>query len=343
MTALPNEEITVTMTNLYTYLNNKRTVWIGNEVRDSVHLLIRAPEGYEILGAKSYVIPDFSFNEYFSQFKNGGIKNTLLKEYTDKMQPMVRNVSLDSRFKGNGFKATNVNDRAKTIPVNTNDGTWVGYSAKVDIRINNGDILDTIFAFDSVKNLLAQFGVDTASFNVDSVLATLPIPIKIDSIGVTTIPILIQATMRTRNTQGGSDTIYYYTKTAKLPAPSLSNESSSGEYGSMMFTTLTIGNASVIIQNSLPHNNTITFKAYPNPFTQTIRFFSSVSNNTPSFSIYSISGNLVNRVNLNQSGFAEWNGTDKNGIPVQSGRYIVRADNHGRSDLQMINLVRGGF
>lgn len=332
--AKPGQIISASMVNAYTYLSPNSNIVMANfgAKRDSLHVMVRVPAGYEIAGVNSVVIRDLKGSKILGQLSNLSNLTTVLSPYLSQLKPMTRNTSLDNEFKGKVFKAHSSKDPTAAVPTSTDQGTWVGYSAPFNVEIKTGDTLDTMIAVDSIKSLASMMGIDTAGVNIDSIIKAQGMPIEIKSIAFTTVPALIQISLKTKSTEG-KDSLFFYSMTAsKFPTQADITGGSNIDLGSMLFTELNVSeNAAPVVNHSLQKNQQHGLSITKNGALCMIHYGVSGVEKERSVSIYSSQGILVNHLRLSRDGNAQWNYTDKRGLSVAPGRYFVSL---GRSSVE---------
>lgn len=338
--AKTGETISVTMVNAYTYLSFSREVMDGFAAqRDNVHLMIRVPDGYEVTSVKSVVIRDLDINSIFGKFNDPGTLAPLVLQYMSQLTAMSRDANLDSQFKGLTFEAHSAKDRNNSVQVSTDQGSWTGYSAPFGVSLKAGDMLDTVVVIDSLLSLAEQMGVDASSINLDSIIQEQGIPIQLDSIAFTTVPALIQVTLKTKNTIG-KDTIYFYSTTAsEFPTSTDIQDESTIDLGSMLFAELNVSDGSSIKSPSVKTESS-TFRLSKNAGNCKIFYKLNNTEFSPSVSIYSPLGILVRTIQLTSDGYGNWDYTDKNGGRVSAGRYFAAVNKSHGSNVLPIDVIR---
>lgn len=308
--------------------------------RDSIHVMIRVPDGYEIAGVKSAVLRDLKGSKLLAQLNNLSNVTSLLAQYETQLQPMSRNTNLDNSFKGKVFIAHSTKNPTDSVPTSTNQGTWVGYSAPFGVNIKAGDTLDTMIAIDSIKGMAAMMGIDTSGVDVNSLTKDSGIPLDIKSIAFTTVPALIQVSLKTRSTEGKDSLFFYSITSSKFPTQANIN-SGSIDIGSMLFAELNVSGAAAPVVNHRTRLNQLHgLNIIKNGQNCMIHYDAAGIKKGKSVSIYSSQGILVNRLGLSQDGYAQWNYTDKNGLSVASGRYFVSLGKYSSGKVLPIDILR---
>jgi hypothetical protein len=340
-TAKPSKTISLSMVNVYTYLNITKKVMSAAYAaqRDSVHLMIRVPNGYEVTNVKSAVLKDLNMNTIFGNINNISSLTPLLAQYITQLGNMSRDANLDGKFKGLTFDAHSAQSRTATIPITTDQGTWVGYSAPFNVSIKAGDTLDTIVAIDSIMGMISQMGVDTSTINKDSIMSSLPLPVKIDSIAFTSVPALIQVTLKTKSTSGTDTLCFYSTTSSKFPSQTEIDGGSTIDLGSMLFTELKVSDSAASVITHMNKFEQKNLSINMNPSHCIIQYKSFKKSSQKAISIYSPNGIVIKKIALSENGYAIWNYTYDNGASVSSGRYFVTIG-HSRSDVIPIDVIR---
>lgn len=339
--AKPGQTISVAMVNAYTYLSISRKVMSGfGAQRDSIHLMMRVPEGYEIIGVKTAVIRDLNISSFFGQIDNLSNLAPQLAQYTSQLAAMSRNTNLDNKFKERTIDAHSSKDQTTTIPVSTSQGTWAGYSAPFGVSFKAGDTLDTIISVDSILGLVNQMGIDTSSLNLDSIMNAQALPIAVDSIAFSTIPALIQVTLKTKATTG-KDTLYFYSTTASaFPTQAEIDSGSTIDLGSMLFSELNVSESASSVQNFAKKIEFAKISVIKNAGSCKIIYNLKNSMDKTSISIYSSLGILVRKIPLSSEGYGVWDYTDKSGIDVSTGRYFATVSGNSGNGALPIDVIR---
>lgn len=338
--AKTGETISVTMINAYTYLSFSQEVMSGfSAQRDKIRLMVRVPDGYEIASVKSAVIRDLDINSVFGKLNDPGALAPLVLQYVSQLTAMSRDATLDSQFKGLTIEAHSAKNNDNSIPVSTDQGSWLGYSAPFGVSLKAGDMLDTIIGIDSLLSIAEQMGVDASKDKLDSIVKSAGVPIKLDSIAFTTVPALIQVTLKTKAT-GGKDTIFFYSTTAsKFPTKTDLQDESKIDLGSMLFAELNVIDG-LSIKNSSAKTESGSFSLSKNAANCKIFYKLNSTEFRPSVSIYSPLGILVRKIPLTPDGYAVWDYTDKSGLNVSSGRYFATVLNNSGRDALSIDVIR---
>jgi hypothetical protein len=341
--AKPGQTISALMVNAYTYLSPNSNIVMANfgAKRDSLHVMVRVPAGYEIAGIKSTVIRDLKGSKILSQLSNLSNLTPLLSQYMTQLQPMVRNTNLDNAFKGKTFNAHSSKDPTAAVPTSTDQGTWVGYSAPFNVEIKTGDTLDTMISVDSIMGLASMMGIDTAGVNIDSIIKAQGMPIEIKSIAFTTVPALIQVSLKTKSTEGKDSLFFYSMTSSKFPTQADITGGSNIDLGSMLFSELNVSaSAAPVVNHILQMNKQNGLSITKNSSLCQIHYTASGVEKGRSVSIYSSQGILVNRIKLSQDGNAQWNYTDKRGLSVAPGRYFVSVGKSSIEKALPIDIIR---
>lgn len=338
--AKTGETISVTMVNAYTYLSFSREVMEGfTAQRDNVRLMIRVPDGYEITSVKSVVIRDLDINTIFGKLNDPVALAPLAIQYASQLTAMSRDATIDNQFKGLTFEAHSAKNSGTSMTVSTDQGNWVGYSASFGVSLKAGDLLDTIIGIDSLLSFAEQMGADASEDDLDSIIAESGFPIQLDSVAFTTVPALIQVTLKTKAT-AGKDTIYFYSTTApEFPTTEKLQDESTIDLGSMLFAELNVTDGSSI-KNSVAKTESGAFTVTKNAGNCRISYMLTNKENRSSVSIYSVGGALVKKIPLTSDGYCNWDYTDKNGVRVSAGRYFAAVNSFSERDVLPIDVMR---
>ncbi len=341
--AKPGQTFSAAMVNAYTYLSPNSNVVMANfgAKRDSLHVMVRVPDGYEITAVKSTVIKDLKGSKILGQLNNLSDLAPLLTQYATQLQPMIRNTALDNSFKGKVFNAHSSKDPTASVPTSTDQGIWAGYSALFDVDIKTGDTLDTMISIDSIMGLASMMGLDTSNVNIDSIIKAQGMPIEIKSIAFTTVPALIQVSLKTKSATGKDSLFFYSTTASALPTQADIDGSASIDLGSMLFAELNVSeNASPVVNYTTQKIQQYGLSLMKNSAHCMIHYDGTGLEKVRAVSIYSSQGVLVNRLNLSQYGNAQWNYTDKKGSAVASGRYFVSLGRSSEEKALPIDILR---
>ncbi|HEX2956493.1 MAG TPA: hypothetical protein VHO70_06670 [Chitinispirillaceae bacterium] len=341
--AKPGQTVSVAMVNAYTYLSpNSNIVSAMFEAkRDSIHLMVRVPDEYEIVEVKSAVIKDLKGNQILGQLNNLSNLAPLLTQYVTQLKPMNRNSNLDTSFKGKVFSAHSSKDPAVSVSTSTDKGTWMGYSAPFDVTIKAGDTLDTMVSIDSILGLAGMMGIDTSGINIDSIIKAQGSSLEVKSIAFTTVPALIQVSLKTKSTVGKDSLFFYSITSSKFPTQEEITGSSSIDLGSMLFAELNVSESALPVINQIARKNQqCGLSVIKNGTHCLIHYNATGLEKVRSVSIYSSQGIIVSRLDLTQNGYARWNYTDKKGLPVASGRYFVSLGKSSVEKALPIDILR---
>jgi hypothetical protein len=161
----------------------------------------------------------------------------------------------------------------------------------------------------------------------------------VDSIAFTTVPALIQVTLKTKAT-AGKDTIYFYSTTApEFPATEELEDESTIDLGSMLFAELNVTDGSSI-KNSVAKTESGSFTLTKNAANCRIFCKLASKKNSSSVSIYSPAGVLVRKIPLTSDGYCTWDYTDKNGVRVSAGRYFASVNNFSGRNVLPVDVMR---
>jgi hypothetical protein len=330
--AKPGDVIDVQLTNAYVYLSNSSRVFLPVS-RDSLHVAVALPDGWEVESIGYYVASHFKVAKYAGQIQDtAALREALMDSlavFKTRQQALPANQGMKAAFAGRTIEAHDTaND--STIMVMTDSLDWLTYRTPIGIQLAMGSKVDTAFAIDD--SLLA--GVDTSELN--------SLPVEIDTIGMTVIPIFVFATIKT-GTAEGTYNLFYFTKTGPLgPAEIDTSDPLSGvDRGDMAFYTISL-DPDIAVRHSTMAANSIQFSAYPNPFTDKLTI-SSFNTTTPAtVGIYSTRGDLVKDLTSGNSGRstrAVWDGTDRSGTRVKAGSYVLKVSDSRGSSTRLVKFV----
>jgi hypothetical protein len=213
------------------------------------------------------------------------------------------------------------------LSVNTsNVKKWIGFSAPLGILLPVGSKVDTVIKKDSLIKVLGRNNIDTSSIKTASPLISL-----IDSVGFTVIPIVAVLTVKASQ-ETAQDTLYYYTKTAKL----LSTDSSEAiDKGDMVFVPVNASSVAVkqgVQQSCKGSFNIITDRSG-------VKVYFDRVGRRQSVTIYSLSGEMVQRINT-VNGYVFWNGIDRLGKQVPAGSYLAKIADGEKVSSQLVGVMR---
>lgn len=343
----PSSTFDVALVNLYTYLGSGSTVPETVE-RDSLHLLVGMPGTWEVVEVKMVVVDNLSSEQLFDM--QGNLQNTeaissLLEQYRDQAVVVSSDALLVEALGGQTVTAHNQMN-TEDIPVEIDAVTrWDGFSAPVNIVLEQGSKTDTALDVDSVVALVASTGLVPDSV-MEDVEAQLSNPLVPDTIGITMVPVAIYLTMKTGEEES-DDTLFYFTKTGMMnPTPNtmiaqLAPEMAGIEIGDMTFAPISVAKGAAVIRDGT------TFKAsgisistdYRNG---TVRIRPGMYSVPVIVDVYSLAGHLVTTITATPSPGSAivWNGTDGAGKQAGAGSYFVRVTGSAGSASGMVQLAR---
>ena len=317
--AKPGDTINVTLSNIYNYISNSSVVMFP-ESRDSLHVLIGMPNGYEVISLDFYAAKNLNIAQLLSTETSAleQILDDSLASFYAQKQPMTLDGGLVQMFSGRSITAHG--EDIDELDVNTNDvAQWAGFSSRVNISLTAGSRLDTAMALESFLDFAENSGftdpIDTAGLG--------DLPISVDTVGLKVIPVFIFARIKTASREN-EDTLFYYTKTGALPSPGSGSTTqiSDIDIGDMVFVPLRIDATSIKRPRSKGQSGQM--RVYQNNVNQNVYInIGTTPLNGVTVEIYSMTGTLVKKI-IPDAPVIVWDGRDKHGRAVKSGSYIVR-------------------
>jgi hypothetical protein len=250
-TAKPSETFDVALLNLYAYLANGTTV-PAEVVRDSLHLLVGMPEGWEVVEASMALVDDLPVEALFalqnSVFDEAAM-SAILQEYQSGAVPVAVDGMLPGALSGQTFNAHSVTADTDIAVAIDDIPSWAGFSAPVNIVIEAGST-DTGIALDSVLSMAEALDMldDSLQAQINALRNFSMVP---DTIGVSMVPIALYLKIKAGDAEG-EDTLYYFSKTAQMnPETSqmvvqMMPDFSDLELGDMTYVPVTVSNSAAV-------------------------------------------------------------------------------------------------
>jgi hypothetical protein len=322
----PSSTFNVVLTNFYTLGSITRQVLIAGN-RDSFHLLAGFPEGWEVQSASYYAAKDFNISTVLRSYTpDSSLFTDTLPAYLNKITPMTIDSGLSKAFLKRTISSHDAVNKSNLSVNTSNVKKWIGFSAPLGILLPVGSKVDTVIKKDSLIKVLGRNNIDTSSIKTASPLISL-----IDSVGFTVIPIVAVLTVKASQ-ETAQDTLYYYTKTAKL----LSTDSSEAiDKGDMVFVPVNASSVAVkqgVQQSCKGSFNIITDRSG-------VKVYFDRVGRRQSVTIYSLSGEMVQRINT-VNGYVFWNGIDRLGKQVPAGSYLAKIADGEKVSSQLVGVMR---
>lgn len=315
----PNGTVTAKYSHLVMVMSTSRNL-VQAIRRDSLHLGLGLPAGWTVASAGYYAALHFRPLRDF--FHDGQVDTQrLLLAMTDSLaafesrkQALEADPGMLAYFQNRTFTAS---DSAKhDTTLNTDSvGQWAGYRGLLGINLAAGEPMDTFF-------------LDTSSGAM------------FDTIGLTLIPVYVYVTLRANSTPG-LYSIFSYGKSGPVPDPL--DTSLNVDAGDFAYFPVQVGPVAL---EKAPAAGPADFwlDAYPNPARGPVSIrFRTGREPGPALEVFSVGGALVRKLGLPEipaAGALSWDGRDQRGAPVQSGAYVLRLRDGGRSIAKKIQIVR---
>jgi hypothetical protein len=223
---------------------------------------------------------------------------------------MTINSGLSKEFLNRPISSQDAANKGNLSVNTSNVKKWIGFSAPLGILLPVGSEVDTVMNKDSLMKILGRSNIDTTSVRTASPLIAL-----IDSIGFKVITIVAVLTVKARP-EATQDTLYYYSKTAKLLA---ANSTDAIDKGDMVFVPISV--TIVAIKQGLSqfwHEWFSIMTDRPG-----VKVYFDKASRHQSIDFYSLSGGMVQRIN-SFNGYAFWDGIDRSGKLVPAGSYLAK-------------------
>ena len=327
--AKPGDTISVLLSNIYMYVSNSSKI-DAQVVRDSVHVLAGLPKEWSVAGLDFYVFKNFKYSKIINSGYTSidSILQDSISSFKSKKVPMSRDYGLSDSFKGRVLDAHNIKDDSTVTVSADNVDQWIGFSAPVNIVFQKGSSMDVALPMDSAINLYKNSGLSDGSFDSSS-LGMIPY----DTIGVNAIPVMVSARIIVSSQDKGERTLYYYTKTGKIPSMQPQIGGNDKDIGDMVFVNINI--SSTTINNRSVAVKPFCIKASRDCVQINLGDISRAAN----VDIFSIDGQLVKKINPISSGLIFWGGINETGRKVSSGPYYIRIVDGKEQFLQKIELI----
>jgi hypothetical protein len=348
-TAAPSSTIDVALVNLYTYLASGSTVPETVE-RDSLHLLVGRTGAWEVVEVKMAVVDDMTAEQLFAlqgNMQDPTAISSLLDQYRDQAVLVSSDGSLAEALGGQTMTAHNQTNE-ENIDVDVDAiARWDGFSAPVNIVLEQGSTTDTVMMLDSVVALVGSTGLvaDSLMEEVESQLNSLQQLVP-DSIGISMIPVALFLQIKAGD-QETDDTLFYFSKTGMMnPIPNamitqLAPEMSGIEMGDMTFMPISVTGGSAILRRTGTDGQVQQFSISADPGSGMVKIRPGVHLRPFSIFVYSLSGVLVQTLAAGTGNTAViWDGTDAAGNRVGAGSYFIRVTSGAGTAEKTVQLVR---
>jgi len=288
----PSAQFEVSMLDQYLMILNGSTV-SGSVVRDSIHLAVGLPAGYSVVAAKYYFPNNLKPLKMASAMDSvaaiQAIKDSasVYKSRASAMQSTPQFVGI---LKHRSYSAANPNDTV-SITVNTDSvKNWSAWGGTVNITIPAGAAADTM--------------VDTMGM----------------TLGIISRPVFVWITLMSKNI-AGPDTLYYFSKTAAMPALS---DTANVDKGQITYVPLIVTNSGIrFADQSKKDSRAVSVFSYPGGDKVVINFPARYKEAT-GLEVFAVSGMKVADLSSALSGSnGSFTWSIKNSR-VQPGLYFVR-------------------
>ncbi len=341
--------------NAYLYLDTASAI-PKNIKRDSLHLLVGLPDGWEVKEAGMSVVKDMEIGRILSLMQSSSADKEALEQlvmqYIQKAETLRADDVLAAKISGKTITAHS-RDFKNKISVNIdNVKQWKGFSAPLNIMLEKGSRFDTSVSVDTVIAFASAVG-----FMEDSLISAInqikqdPILGRIfpDTVGIRIVPVLIFLKIKAPDREC-ADTLYYFTKTDSLNPPPFSAGAFLDEYlgnisgidaGDMVFTPITV-TASAQINRIRQKSEDSDIRIVFDRVDQTVRIGTgSINYGNASITVYSLSGKFVKRLTSGSAANSLiWNCVDEGGRRLESGIYLLNIRIDGENFIRSINLVK---
>lgn len=302
----PAQQFDVPVYNQYVYYCNSGT-FVQAVMRDSAHLAVGLPNGWTAIAANFYVARQFkvinlmnSLDDTLALYK--AIRDSSLL-YKSRAAAMTQDNNFTSLLAGRTYetRAWNSDD---SLTVNTSSvNSWKCYRGLANLSFPQGTTVDTVM-------------VDSLS----------------DTIGLTVVPVFMWVTVQAK-TAPGLDTLFYFSKTSKMPAVT---DTGNIDIGAMVYAPVTVL-GSQVMSRPVERSNQVTIRSTKDRISINL---GSYAGEAVSVKIYSLSGVLIADLSAElaaKSGAVEWNHGSSG---AKSGIYIVRCATKSGMVTSSFKLVR---
>jgi hypothetical protein len=342
-TAKPSETFDVALLNLYAYLANGTTV-PAEVVRDSLHLLVGMPEGWEVVEASMALVDDLPVEALFalqnSVFDEAAM-SAILQEYQSGAVPVAVDGMLPGALSGQTFNAHSVTADTDIAVAIDDIPSWAGFSAPVNIVIEAGST-DTGIALDSVLSMAEALDMldDSLQAQINALRNFSMVP---DTIGVSMVPIALYLKIKAGDAEG-EDTLYYFSKTAQMnPETSqmvvqMMPDFSDLELGDMTYVPVTVSNSAAV---SSERRHKARGNITVNSTSGTVHIsLNNESLTNATIEIFNLQGNLINVLFSYTGGkTVVWDGRDTRGVRAGTGTYLVKVTGGGITYAKAVHLI----
>jgi hypothetical protein len=327
----PGNSFPVKLGNIYMYMTNGSEAMFA-AIRDSLHVLIGTPEGWEVEEVKFYIADHWKIITMSQDVMDSTELLRMLEDslavFETRAEAMSGGVSDPVPLAGQIFEASSM-DGSETDSVEVDEvAQWYAFGAPANILIQPGRRMDTVF-------VVADSLIDT----VDTTT-----PVSIDTLGMTAIPITIYARLKAASTNG-TDTLYYYTKTGALPTNEPVDTTdmmamlAAADLGSMSYAVIEV-TPDAAARETAGRSMVLRAGPYPNPFTDKVTLELAEDMGTlGGAQVYSIRGDLIAGLEP-RGGRIVWDGVCSDGSRAAPGAYYVRVRHENGVFSAKVNLAR---
>lgn len=325
--ARPGDEISVNLVNAFTLFSTGSAL-IQPVSRDSLHVGVGLPAGWSVEGVSYYVASHLNVFHMIDSIEDTAQIEAMMAEslevYASRSTPMTVDETMAAFFAGKELPiGADTSDTARTVHGDSVD-QWLSYGAAIGLNFPLFHQMDTVFAVN-----------DTA----DTSGALDSLPMEIDSVGISVVPILIFAKL-TAGQETGDIPLYYYSKTGPLPAESTDTTIQNPDRGMLIEEMINIDMSNAVIAANTPTGSPTGLTAVSDGRSGAVRIELPAKPAADTrLGIYSLEGELVHRFTPPSASFV-WDGANVSGEPLPQGTYLMRWSGNATSLSTTLRLVR---
>ena len=228
--AAPGSSYKTSFISSYLYLNTAPR-FSSTVTRDSIHLAVGLPVGWQVLSMNYYAATNFSAIKAINGISEAALQQALVDSFTafeSRKAPMTRDASVTTRLAHRTFQVYDSAARETLTVAIDSIANWQSFSARFGVTFAANTPTDTFIRGDSVSQITG---------------ATVP-----DTIGITMVPVFFYATIQTGTTLG-DHRVFIFEKSGSM----VSNKNFNVDTGSMAMAKITLTNVAVVNRGVFTH------------------------------------------------------------------------------------------
>ena len=221
--AAPGSSYNTSFISSYLYLNTAPR-FSTTVTRDSIHLAVGLPVGWQVLSMNYYAATNFSAIKAINGISEAALQQALVDSFTafeSRKAPMTRDASVTTRLAHRTFQVyDSAASEALKVAIDS-IANWQSFSARFGVTFAANTPTDTFIRGDSVSQIAGTTAPDT--------------------IGITMVPVFFYATIQTGTTLG-DHRVFIFEKSGSM----VSNKILNVDTGGMAMAKITLTNVAVV-------------------------------------------------------------------------------------------------